>query len=374
MPLALGRTLLRLLPQIILTPLMLAQTAQIPRFAFAGAILLAAAAPAFALKYAAPEHNLKADPAIPKWTPGTVTSVPEEEFNLVGADIMDEITLGWVKLFRQAYPKLSVTMEARASGTGVNALTAGIAHAAPVGREALPAEHEAFVKKFGYAPFAIKVATGSLGSLGKTATSVILVAKSNPIKGLTFKQLDQIYSKSHKLGGGDITTWGQLGLTGEWANRAIHTYGLKPPNGIEQFVKWKVLQNGEWRDGIQHVKGIGFTHAFTVASNDMKTQLGGLTYGLLANLTPDVRVVPLSKNEGGPFIAPTIETVYNHTYPLSRYVYIFLNRPPGTKLEPKTKEFLKCVLSQQGQQVVAAEGVFMPLLPSVVAEELAKLD
>lgn len=338
------------------------------------ALLLGAVAPAFALKFAAVEHHLQADPAIPAWKPGPVTSVPEEEFNLVGADIMDEITLGWVKLFREAYPKLSVTMEARASGSGVPALTEGKAHAAPVGREALPAEHEAFVKKYGYQPFAIKVATGSLGSLGKTATSIILVAKSNPIKGLTFKQLDQIYSKSHKLGGGDITTWGQLGLAGEWANRPIHTYGLKPPNGIEQFVKWKVLQNGEWRDGIQNVKGQGFTHAFTVASIDMKTQLGGLSYALLANVTPDVRVVPLAKGEGEPFIMPTIETVYNHTYPLSRYVYIYLNRPPGSKLEPKTKEFLRCVLSQQGQQVVAAEGVFMPLLPSVVQEELAKLE
>ena len=338
------------------------------------ALLVAAAVPAFALKFAAIEHHLKADPSIPAWKPGPVTSIPEEEFNLVGADIMDEITLGWVKIFREAYPKLSVTMEARASGSGVPALTEGKAHAAPVGREALPAEHDAFVKKYGYEPFAIKVATGSLGSLGKTATSVILVAKSNPIKGLTFKQLDQIYSKSHKLGGPEITKWGQLGLTGEWADREIHTYGLKPPNGIEQFVKWKVLQHGEWRDGIQNVKGIGFTHAFTVASNDMKTQLGGLTYALLANLTPDVRVVPLAEKDGTPFIMPTIETVYNHTYPLSRYVYIYLNRPPGTKLEPKTKEFLKCVLSQQGQQVVAAEGVFMPLLPSVVKEELAKLE
>ncbi len=338
------------------------------------AALALLATPAFALKFAAIEHHLKADPALPKWTPGPVTVQPEEEFNLVGADIMDEITLGWVKLMREAYPRLSVTMEARASGSGVNALTAGIAHAAPVGREALPAEHDAFVKKFGYEPFAIKVATGSLGSLGKTATSIILVAKDNPIKGLTYKQLDQIYSKSHKRGGGDITTWGELGLTGEWANRPIHTYGLKPPNGIEQFVKWKVLQNGEWRDGIQNVKGQGFIHAFTVASNDMHTQIGGLTYALLANVTPDVRVVPLAEKDGDPFIMPTIDTVYHHTYPLSRYVYIYLNRPPGTALEPKTKEFLKLVLSKQGQDIVAAEGVFMPLLPEVVQEELAKLN
>lgn len=337
-------------------------------------LLALLATPAFALKYAAVEHHLKADSSLPVWKPGPVTVEPEEEFNLVGADIMDEITLGWVKLMRAAYPRLSVTMEARASGTGVPALTAGIAHAAPVGREALPAEYDAFVKKFGYPPFAIKVATGSLGSLGKTATSVILVAKDNPIKGLTYKQLDQIYSKSHKLGGDDITTWGQLGLTGEWAARPIHLYGLKPPNGIEQFVKWKVLQNGEWRDGIQNVKGQGFIHAFTVASNDMHTQIGGLTYALLANVTPDVRVVPLAEKEGDPFVMPTVDTVYHHTYPLSRYVYIYLNRPPGTAIPAKTKEFLKLVLSKQGQDIVAAEGVFMPLLPEVVQEELAKLN
>lgn len=338
------------------------------------ALSLLAATPALAVKHAAPEHNLKADAAIPAWKPGPLEVQPEEEFNLVGADIMDEITLGWAKLMREAYPRLSVTMEARASGTGVPALTEGKAHAAPVGREALPAEHEAFVKKYGYAPFAIKVATGSLGSLGKTAASVILVAKSNPIAGLTFKQLDQIYSKSHKRGGGEITTWGQLGLTGEWANRSIHLYGLRPPNGIEQFVKWKVLQWGEWRDGIQNVKGQGHTHAFTIAANDMRTQLGGLTYGLLANVTPDVRVVPLAEKDGDPFVMPTVQTIYDHSYPLSRYVYIFLNRPPGTKLEPKTKEFLKLVLSKQGQDVVAADRVFMPLQPAVVQEELAKLD
>ncbi|MFI5357443.1 MAG: PstS family phosphate ABC transporter substrate-binding protein, partial [Opitutales bacterium] len=334
----------------------------------------ACALPAFALKYAAVEHHLQADPALPVWTPGPVKSVPEEELNLVGADIMDEITLGWIKIYREAYPRLSVTMEARSSGSGVPALTAGIAHLAPVGREALPKEHDDFVKKFGYEPFAIKVATGSLGSLGKTATSIVLVAKSNPIPGLTFKQLDQIYSQSHHRGGEAITTWGQLGLTGEWATRPIHLYGLKPPNGIEQFFKWKVLENGAWRDGIQNVKGQGFIHAFTVASNDMHTQLGGLTYALLANVTPDVRVVPLAEQDGTPFIYPTIDTVYHHTYPLSRYVYLYVNRPPGTKLEPKIKEFLKLVLSKQGQDVAAQEGVFMPLLPEVVQAELAKLE
>ena len=351
-----------------------APTVSLFRPALAAGLALLLLNSAFALKYAAVEHNLKADPAIPAWKPGPVESVPEEELNLVGADIMDEITLGWIKLYRQAYPRLSVTMQARSSGSGVPALTEGIAHLAPVGREVMPAELEGFVKKFGYEPFAVKVATGSLGSLGKTATSIMLVAKDNPIKGLTFAQIEAVYAKEPKRGLPPAKTWGDLGLTGQWKDMPIHPYGLKPPNGIEQFVKWKVLNWGEWREGIQHVKGQGFTHAFTVASNDMRTQLGGITYALLANVTPDVRVVPLAEKDGDPFIMPTIDTVYHHTYPLSRYVYIYVNRPPGSQLEPKLKEFLKLVLSKQGQDIVAAEGVFMPLLPGVVQEELAKLD
>ena len=124
-------------------------------------------APAFALKHAPVEHQLKVDPAIPVWTPGEVKiNPPEEEFNLVGADVMDEITFGWAKLYREAYsPKMSVTVEARASGAGAPGLVNG-AHAAPVGRELLPAEEKMFVDKFGYKPFEIRVATGSVGSPG----------------------------------------------------------------------------------------------------------------------------------------------------------------------------------------------------------------
>lgn len=336
--------------------------------------LLAAAMPASALKYAPVEHHIQADPAIPAWAPGQVPSVPEEELNLVGADVMDEITLGWIKLFRQQYPRLSVTMDARASGAGAPGLVSGKAHLAPVGRELLPAERAAFFEKFGYEPLEIRVATGSLGSLGKTAASIVMVDKDNPIAGLSLDQLDSIYSSTRRRGHADIRTWGELGLTGEWANRPIHLYGLKSPNGIEQFIKMLVLQGGDWKPGIELVKGRGFTHAFTVAAEDMAQHPGGLTYALLANVRPNVRAVPLAEHDGQPFVAPTVQTIYDHSYPLSRYVYIYVNRKPGTALEPKVREFLRAVLSRQGQEVVAQEGVYMPLRPEVVAQELAKLD
>lgn len=344
------------------------------RFVKLAALAAVLSAPAFALKHAAPEHHLKADPSLPTWKPGEVAVQPEEELNLVGADVMDEITLGWVKAFRKQYPRLSVTMEARASGSGGPALTEGRAHLAPVGRELLPAEEKAFVDKFGYRPLAIKVATGSVGSLGKTATSVIFVDKDNPIPGVTMAQLDAIYSKTRKRGYPEVRTWGDLGVKGEWAARPIRLYGLKPVNGIEQFVKQRVLLNGEYRDGIEFVKGKGFTHAFTVAAEDMAQKPGGLTYALLSNYRPNVKVLPIAEKEGAPFVSPTVENVYTHSYPLSRYVYIYVNRPPGKALEPKVKEFLELVLSREGQDVVAAEGVYIPLTPETVREERTKLD
>src|SRR5438105_13221292 len=131
-----------------------------------------AAAPTYALKYAEPEHSLKVDPAMPSWQPGEVKSEPEEELNLVGADIMDEISLGWVKIYRKQYPRLSLTMDLRASGAGAPGLVSGKGDLAPVGREMFPAEEKSFVDKYGYKPTPIRVATGSVGSLGKTASSV----------------------------------------------------------------------------------------------------------------------------------------------------------------------------------------------------------
>lgn len=346
------------------------------RLALCLAVLCTAiATPAFALKHAAREHNLAADPSLPTWTPGPVQMhPPEEELTIIGADVMDEITFGWAKMYREAYaPHMSVTVEARASGAGVKGLLAD-AQLAPVGREMMPAEVKAFVGKYGYEPTPIRVATGSVGSLGKTATSVVFVDKDNPVQCLSLEQLDAVYSKTRLRGYKEVNTWGDLGAGGEWAQRPIQLYGLKPVNGIEQFVKMVAMNGGEYKDNIKFVKGREFTHAFNVAAEEMAKHPGGLTYALLANKTPAVKVLSLSDRAGGTCYQPTLENVYSHRYPLSRFVYIYINRKPGTAIEPKVKEFLKMVLSKQGQDVVAREGVYIPLTPEVARQELAKLD
>ena len=331
---------------------------------------------AMALKYAAPEHNLKIDPATPAWQPGKVDYPPdakEVELNIVGSDTMDELVIGWAKLYRQQYRFISVTEDLRASGAGAPGLVAG-KDLAPVAREMFPAEIKAFVDKFGYEPTPIKVASGSVGSLGKTAASVIMVENDNPIDCLSLPQLDAIYSKTRKLGYKEVKTWGDLGGKGEWANRPIHLYGLKPVNGIEQYFKLVAMNGGEYKDGIEFAKSKGLTHAFTVVAQDMAKKPGGLTYAMLANVTPNVKVLNLSWKDGDTCYAPTAENVYAHKYPFSRFVYLYVNKAPGKPLEPKVKEFLKMVLSKEGQQVIADERVFIPLQPAVVREELAKLD
>src|SRR6202171_397138 len=262
------------------------------------ALSVICAMPASALKYAEPEHNLKVDPAIPSWQPGEVKSEPEEELNVVGADIMDEIVLGWVKIYRKQYPRLSLTEDLRASGAGAPGLVSGKGDLAPVGREMFPAEEKSFVDKFGYKPTPIRVATGSVGSLGKPASSVILFDKDNPIDCLSLPQLDAIYSKTRKLGYKEVKTWGDLGAKGDWASRPIHLYGLKPVNGIEQYFKMVAMDGGEYKDNIEFVERKGFTHAFTVAAEDMATHPGGLTYALLANDPPNGEVLNRGRKDG----------------------------------------------------------------------------
>src|SRR5215471_6229355 len=247
--------------------------------ALLAAVLVSPAA--LALKYAAPEHNLNVDPATPAWQPGKVDIPPdakEVELHIVGSDTMDGLVIGWAKLYRKQYPEISVTEDLRAAGAGSPGLVSGKGDLAPVAREMFPAEIKAFKDKFGYEPTPIKVASGSVGSLGKTAASVILVDKDNPIDCLSLPQLDAIYSKTRKLGYRPVSTWGDLGATGEWSSRPIHLYGLKPVNGIEQYFKAIAMDNGEYKEGIEWAKNRGLTHAFTVAAEDMGKKPGGLTY------------------------------------------------------------------------------------------------
>jgi len=186
----------------------------------------------------------------------------------------------------------------------------------------------------------------------------------------------------------NIRTWGQLGLTGEWAHREIQTYG-HAPSGTTRFFQWKVLGNGDkWNPNFREYVESG---SKMIADEDRTEQRLGLRsmlgnelakdpYGIAWTVMPQakgisgIKLVAIATDEAGPYVMPSRKSFQDRTYPLVRSIYIFLNRAPGKPLEPKLKEFLRYVLSWEGQQTVASDGNYLPLPASVAREQLKKLD
>jgi phosphate transport system substrate-binding protein len=306
------------------------------------------------------------DPNLPAYQPqGGLRG----ELRSVGADVMDAVTLGWIELFRLAHPKVTATMEARAPGTAIPALVNGWGHLGPVARELFPHEEEQFVGKFGYKPTAVRVATASLDHAGTAQTLVICVHESNPLAMITLEQLGEIYAR-----GGAITKWGQLGLTGDWAERPIEAWGLKRPNGVANFLQTRVLGGREFRAGINERVNLDDVPALDAITTGVAASRFSIGYSGLGSVRSGVKVLALAARDGGPAVAPTREEIASHRYPLSRFVYIYVNLAPGQRLAPNVREFLRLVLSREGQTVVARQGLYLPLTAEIARAELAKLD
>ena len=291
----------------------------------------------------------------------------------IGADTMEVLMKYWIEDFQKLYPGMKIDMEAKASGTAGPALTEGKADLGPVAREMLPAEEQQFEKKFGYKPYAVRVAGGSYRTPGKTHAIAFFVNEKNPVEKLSFAQLDAIFSSTRKRGYKDATKWGDVGLTGEWADKPIHLWGLIRPNGIAHFLEDRVLNGGQWKSGIEERTTVGSLAALDATNQGVAKDPYAIGYAGFGNTMPGVKTVALAENSNGPYYKGTFEEVLDQKYPLSRVIYIYVNRAPGQPLDPKVREFLKFVLSAQGQDDVVKEGIFLPLPAAMVKEELAKL-
>jgi phosphate transport system substrate-binding protein len=200
----------------------------------------------------------------------------------------------------------------------------------------------------------------------------VIVNRDNPLDKLTYAQLDAILSATRVHGGAAITTWGQLGLTGEWANKPIHVYAIKPWNGFEEFVRQRVLslpgRRGEWRPDLNFAEVV-----FPIAGEVAKDRYA-IGYTGMAYLDAPVKTLALATMDEGPFYPPSYEAVATAKYPLSRLIFFNVNKAPGKPLPPAIEEFLRFVLSKQGQALVLKEGVFVPLRASQVqaARQLLK--
>lgn len=274
----------------------------------------------------------------------------------VGSDSLNNLMTFWSEGFRAKYPNVTIQIEGKGSATAPPALIEGTAHLGPMSREMKQEEIDAFEKKHGYKPTLVKVGIDALA---------VFTHKDNPIKGLNLAQVDAIFSSTRKLGGSeDVTEWGQLGLDA-WKGRAISIYGRNSASGTYGFFKEVALGKGDYKSSVKEQPGSSAV-VQGIASDEF-----GIGYSGIGYLTSGVRALPLAE-EGEDYAEPTYENCLEGSYPLARYLMVYVNKAPGKPLDTTSLEFLKFVLSKQGQEIVVKDGYY-PLPSEVVEETIATL-
>ena len=277
----------------------------------------------------------------------------------VGSDTLANLMTLWAEEFKRAYPNVNIQIQAAGSSTAPPALTEGTSNIGPMSRKMKDKELQAFEKKHGYKPTAIPVAIDALA---------VYVHKDNPIKGMSIAQVDAAFSSTRKCGyGKTISTWGDLGLTGSWKNRNLQIYGRNSVSGTYGYFKKKALCKGDYKTTVNEQPG----SASVVQS--VSASLNGIGYSGIGYKTSGVRAVPLTKKPGKPFIAASTDNAASGKYPLSRFLYVYVNKAPNKALAPLEREFVKMVLSRSGQQVVVKDG-YIPLDAKQVQKYLSLLN
>ena len=284
------------------------------------------------------------------------------QLHLVGTDTMKDLLDAWVTDFTAVQPNVAIDVEAKGALTAAPALTGGTADIAPLSREMTPIEIDRFKAKYGYEPTPIRVGLGSYNTSGKTVALALFVNQANPLRQLNFTQLDAIFCSSLRRGASrQITRWGQLGLTGEWENREIHLVGVKVPDGISNFIRLRLCDGGTFRAGIHEENTGGTVNVLDRIVSLIAADPAAIGYGGFDNLKPGTRQLAIAEDSHGPYLRGTFDEVASARYPLTRYIYLYVNLPPGKPLAPATLRFLSYVLSREGQSAVERDGTLLPL-------------
>jgi phosphate transport system substrate-binding protein len=314
----------------------------------------------------------RADPSLPHYVAGPLIS---GHLASVGTDTMDDLMKLWIAGFHQRQPAIALDLQSQASMSVPAALTAGVAQLAPLSRELNPSEVEAFRARHGYPPTEIAVALGSYRTPTRTVALTFYVNDANPITKLDLQQLDAMWCTTLRRGAKQpVTEWGQLGLTGDWTHRPIHLVGVLPPDGVPNFITRRVCNAGQLRDGILGEKNGAPTSVLTRIVADVARDPDAIGYAGFHNRQPGTHPLLIADTAKGPYYEGTFDEIRTAVYPLTRFVYIYIDRPPNTPLSPAIREFLLYVLSLDGQRDVEHEGIFMPLPPGIAAQQRSKLD
>lgn len=304
---------------------------------------------AAAVLWAAPAwaEVLTVDPNLEDYTPVSGIS---GNLNSIGSDTLNNLMTYWAEGFKAFYPNVNIQVEGKGSSTAPPALIEGTAQLGPMSRPMKQEEIDKFEKKFGYKPMQVRVAIDALA---------VFVHKDNPIEGMTLEQVDGAFSSTRKRGGANVEKWGDLGLSGDWTSKAVSLYGRNSASGTYGFFKDEALLKGDYKATVKEQPGS------SAVVQGVGSDLAGLGYSGIGYKTSEVRALPLSKKAGEPLQEPTYDNCVKNKYPLSRFLYIYVNKKPGESLDPLTHEFVRFVLSKQGQEVVIKDGYY-PLPNAIV--------
>jgi phosphate transport system substrate-binding protein len=296
---------------------------------------------------------LEVDEQLPEYVPvaGVAGSLKS-----VGSDTMNNLMTLWAEGFRRMYPNVAIEIEGKGSSTAPPALVGGTASFGPMSRAMKDKEIDEFERAFGYEPLALPSSIDMLA---------VYVHKDNPIAGLTLQQVDAIFSKT-RAGGHDrdIVTWGDVGLTGEWAEQPISLYGRNSASGTYGYFKEIALFKGDYKDTVKEQPGS------SSVVQGVASDKHGIGYSGIGYKTADVRAVPLAAAAGEGFVAAEPAKAYTGEYPLARFLYLYVNKKPKTPLDPLRREFVRYVFSRQGQRDVVKDGYF-PVTAEMAGKALA---
>jgi phosphate transport system substrate-binding protein len=281
--------------------------------------------------------------------------------NSIGSDTLNNLMTFWVESFGKQYPNVKIQVEGKGSSTAPPALIEGTSQLGPMSREMKSEEIDQFEKKYGYKPTKIAVAIDTLA---------VFVHKDNPIKSLTLQEVDAMFSKTRKGGHPkEVKTWGDLGLKGAWAASPVSLYGRNSASGTYGYFKEHALFKGDYRDTVKEQPGS------SSVVQSVSSDKGAAGYSGIGYATSGVRAVPLANEKAynGEAFPATYENALNGKYPMARFLYVYINHNPKKPIDPLTKEFIKFVLSKEGQEIVVKDG-YLPLTAAMETTELKKLN
>ena len=274
-----------------------------------------------------------------------------------GSDTLNNLMTLWAEEFTDFYPNVNIQIEGAGSSTAPAALAEGTADFGPMSRRMRESEIESFENAHGYPPTLVRTAIDVLA---------VYVNRDNPIEGMSLPQVDAVFSETRRCGyEEDITTWGQLGLDGSWENRDFTLYSRNAVSGTYGYFREHALCDGDFKDAINEQPGSASVVQGVTES------LNGIGYSGIGYRTSGVRAIPLSQ-DGDDYYEPNAENAVSGDYPLARFLYVYVNKDPNEDLPPLQKEFLRLVLSAEGQDVTVRDG-FIPLPESAASRERANL-